>query len=151
LLQTGKRYPIPVVLIDRPGDSYWSGWMGFIKDHLASAGYIGPDDGALFHHTHDVQDAVAVINRFYRRFHSLRFVAGKAIIRMTAGLEESELNRLSAEFADILVEGGGMQLSAAHPKEHDEPELANLPRLVVDFNKRDFARLRQLIDAVNNA
>ena len=25
LLQTGKRYPIPVVLIDQPGDRYWSG------------------------------------------------------------------------------------------------------------------------------
>ena len=35
------------------------------------------------------------------------------------------------------------------PKECDEPELAHLPRLVVDFNKRDFARLRQLIDAIN--
>jgi hypothetical protein len=150
LLQTGKRYPIPVVLIDRPGDSYWSGWMGFIKDHLASAGYIGPADGALFHHTHDVQDAVAVINRFYRRFHSLRFVGGKAVIRMTAGLEEPQVGRLRAEFADLLIDGGGMQPSIALPKERDEPELANLPRLVVDFNKRDFARLRQLIDAINS-
>jgi hypothetical protein len=34
-------------------------------------------------------------------------------------------------------------------KESDEPELAQLPRLVVDFNKKDFARLRQLIDAIN--
>jgi len=25
-----------------------------------------------------------------------------------------------------------------------------LPRLVVDFDKRDFARLRQLIDAINS-
>jgi uncharacterized protein (TIGR00730 family) len=150
LLQTGKRYPIPVVLIDQPGDAYWTGWMGFIKDHLSSAGYIGPADGALFHHTHDVQDAVAVINRFYRCFHSLRFVGGKAVIRMTVALEESQVDRLRAEFTDLLIEGGGMQLSNALPKERDEPELANLPRLVVDFNKRDFARLRQLIDAVNS-
>jgi uncharacterized protein (TIGR00730 family) len=150
LLQTGKRYPIPVVMIDRPGDAYWSGWMDFIKDHLASAGYIGPRDGALFYHTHDVNAAVAVINRFYRRFHSLRFVGGRAVIRMTAGLPGSQVDMLRAEFADLLAEGGGMQLSGALAKESDEPEFAGLPRLVVDFNKKDFARLRQLIDAINS-
>jgi hypothetical protein len=151
LLQTGKRYPIPVVLIDRPGDRYWSGWLDFMQDHLLSAGYIGPGDGAFFHHTQDVEDAVAVIQRFYRRFHSLRFVGGKAVIRMAAELPQSQVDRLCREFADILSEGGGMALSGALPKECDEPELANLPRLVVDFNKKDFARLRQLIDAVNGA
>jgi hypothetical protein len=151
LLQTGKRYPIPVVLIDRPGGNYWSAWMDFVKDHLLSSDYVGPHDGAFFHHTHDVDDAVAVINRFYRRFHSLRFVSGKAVIRMACGLQESHVDTLWQEFADILAEGGGMRSSRALPKECDEPELANLPRLVVDFNKRDFARLRQLIDAINGA
>ena len=151
LLQTGKRYPIPVVLIDRPGDRYWSGWMDFMKDHLLSAGYIGPGDGAFFHHTQDVENAVAVIQRFYRRFHSLRFVGGKAVIRMATGMPQPQVDRLRREFADIIADGGGMTLSGALPKECDEPELANLPRLVVDFNKRDFARLRQLIDAVNGA
>jgi uncharacterized protein (TIGR00730 family) len=151
LLQTGKRYPLPVVLIDRPGDRYWSGWMDFVRDHLLSGGYIGPGDGAFFHHTRDVDDAVAVIHRFYRRFHSLRFVDGKAVIRMAAELQTSQIDRLRQEFADILAEGGGMRLTGALPRECDEPELANLPRLVVDFNKRDFARLRQLIDAINGA
>jgi uncharacterized protein (TIGR00730 family) len=151
LLQTGKRYPLPVVLMDRPGDTYWSACMDFMKNHLSSAGYIGPDDYALFHHTHDVDEAVAVINAFYRRFHSLRLVDGKSVIRMVAGLQKSQVDKLRQEFADIIAEGGGMQLSAPLPKECDEPELATLPRLVVDFNKRDFARLRQLIDAINSA
>jgi uncharacterized protein (TIGR00730 family) len=151
LLQTGKRYPIPVVLIDRPGDRYWSGWLEFMHDHLLPAGYIGPEDGAFFHHTQDVDEAVAVIQRFYRRFQSLRFVGGKAVLRMATGLPQTQVDRLRQEFADIIAEGGEMTLSGALPKECDEPELANLPRLVVDFNKKDFARLRQLIDAVNGA
>jgi uncharacterized protein (TIGR00730 family) len=149
LLQTGKRYPLPVVLIDRPGDSYWSGWMDFVRNHLLSDGYIGPCDGAFFHHTHDVDDAVAVIQRFYIRFHSLRFVDGMAVLRMTAELTELQVEALRTEFADILTAGGGMRLSGALSKERDEPELTALPRLVVDFNKKDFARLRQLIDTVN--
>jgi uncharacterized protein (TIGR00730 family) len=151
LLQTGKRYPIPVVLMDRPGDTYWSGWQDFLRDHLASAGYIGQGDYAFFHHTHDVEEAVAIIQGFYRRFHSLRFVDGKAVVRIRSGLPEPQVEQLRQEFADIITEGGGMRLSGALAKECDEPELANLPRLVVDFNKRDFARLRQLIDAINRA
>jgi hypothetical protein len=150
LLQTGKRYPIPVVLMDRPGDTYWSGWMGFMKDHLASGGYIGPNDFAFFHHTHDVDEAVAVIEGFYRRYHSLRFVAGKSVIRMVSELAEPCIGELKREFADLITAGGDMVLSGALPKECDEPELAHLPRLVVDFDKRDFARLRQLIDAINS-
>jgi len=151
LLQTGKRYPIPVVLIDRPGDRYWSGWLDFMQDHLLSAGYIGPSDGAFFHHTQDVDDAVAAIQWFYRRFHSLRFVGEKAVIRMATGLPQPQVDRLRQEFADVIAKGGEMGLSGPLSKECDEPELANLPRLVVDFNKKDFARLRQLIDAVNGA
>ena len=54
------------------------------------------------------------------------------------------------QFADLITDGGDMVLSGALPKECDEPELAHLPRLVVDFDKRDFARLRQLIDAINS-
>jgi uncharacterized protein (TIGR00730 family) len=150
LLQTGKRYPIPVVLMDRPGDTYWSGWMGFMKDHLASGGYIGPNDFAFFHHTHDVDEAVAVIEGFYRRYHSLRFVGGKSVIRMVSELAEPCIGELKREFADLITGGGDMVLSGALPKECDEPELAHLPRLVVDFDKRDFARLRQLIDAINS-
>jgi hypothetical protein len=123
--------------------------MEFVNRHLAAAGYIGPGDDALFHHTHDVHAAVDHIKGFYRRFHSLRFVDEKAVIRMSDGLEPARLDALRAEFADILVAGGSMRLSVALPKECDEPELAGLARLVVDFNKRDFARLRRFIDAVN--
>jgi uncharacterized protein (TIGR00730 family) len=150
LLQTGKSYPIPVVLMDRPGDRYWAGWKRFLKDHLATGGYIGPNDFAFFHHTHDVDEAVAAIKGFYRRYHSLRFVDGKCVIRMASELPEACIGELRQEFADLIADGGGMELSGALPKECDEPELALLPRLVVDFNKKDFARLRQLIDAINS-
>jgi uncharacterized protein (TIGR00730 family) len=149
LLQTGKRYPIPVVLMDRPEGTYWSGWMAFMKDHLASDGYIGPNDFAFFHYTQDVDEAVALINTFYRRYHSLRFVGGKCVIRLVSEMTDTRIGVLKQEFADLMADGGDMVLSGPLPKECDEPELAHLPRLVVDFDKRDFARLRQLIDAIN--
>jgi hypothetical protein len=40
-------------------------------------------------------------------------------------------------------------LSDALAEERDEPELARLPRLVFEFNRRSFGRLRQLIDLIN--
>jgi hypothetical protein len=150
LLQTGKRNPIPVVLTDRPGDSYWSGWLDFMKDHLTSGGYIGQNDFAFFQQVHDVEDAVAAIKGFYRRYHSLRFVGGKTVVRMVSALQEPRVGELKLEFADLIAPGGDMVLSGALPKECDEPELGQLPRLVFDFNKKDFARLRQLIDAINS-
>ncbi len=35
------------------------------------------------------------------------------------------------------------------PDEYDEPDLMDKPRLVVDFNNRDFGRLRGLINEIN--
>jgi hypothetical protein len=35
------------------------------------------------------------------------------------------------------------------PAEADEHEITHLPRLVMDFNRTNYGRLRQLIDAIN--
>ena len=40
-------------------------------------------------------------------------------------------------------------MSCLLPEEADEEQIADLPRLVVDFNRKDFGRLRKLIDAIN--
>ena len=60
------------------------------------------------------------------------------------------MDTLKKAFADILIPGGDMRLSGPFDDEINEPELAHLPRLVMDFNKRDFGRLRQLVDAIND-
>jgi hypothetical protein len=36
-------------------------------------------------------------------------------------------------------------------QEQNEPELLNLPRLIAGSHRRNFGRLRQLLDAVNEA
>jgi hypothetical protein len=97
----------------------------------------------------DIEEAVAGITAFYRRYHSLRFVGPKTVIRMHSALSAPALARLRHDFSDLTTPGGEMLAAGALPEERDEPEIKELPRLVVDFNKQDFARLRQLIDAVN--
>ena len=55
-----------------------------------------------------------------------------------------------SEFADLLSPGGAITLSAPLPGEVNEQEIAHLPRLVIDFNRKSFGRLRHLIDMVND-
>ena len=56
---------------------------------------------------------------------------------------------LMEKFSDILTPEGVMVLSGPLPAEADEPEIAHLPRLIVDFDRRSFGKLRSLIDTVN--
>jgi hypothetical protein len=71
------------------------------------------------------------------------------VIRLSQPLSEADVARLETDFAAILVPGGGMRLSDALDAESDETDIIELPRLLVDFNNRDFGRLRQLVDAIN--
>ena len=58
------------------------------------------------------------------------------------------LQSLNNEFGDI-VNRGGFTLSDALPDERDEPDLADLPRLIFQFDRRNLGRLRLLIDCLN--
>ena len=44
---------------------------------------------------------------------------------------------------------GPFRVSAALPVEKDEPSLAQMPRLIFVFNRREHGRLRMLIDYLN--
>ena len=58
------------------------------------------------------------------------------------------LRQINARFADMLAEGR-FTVGGPMPEEKDEPDLADLPRLIFHFNRRNYGRLRQLIDCLN--
>ena len=149
LVQTGKRYPIPLVLVDQPGGTYWSNWKQYVEKELLARNYICPDDVHLFTLADSVKDAIEVINCFYRRYHSLRFVKNRLVIRLNSTVDAESITRWKSQFADLLEPKGEFFASSALPEEDDEPRFAHLPRLVLDFNRRNYGRLRQLIDAIN--
>lgn len=149
LLQTGKRDPLPLILVDEPGGDYWRRWLRFFMDELLSRNYINLTDFNLIERVDSAEEAVDRISRFYRRYHSMRYADKKLVIRLNSALAPHAVEELGGSFRDIIEPGGSLYLSAALPEEADEPELAGLPRLVVDFIRRDFGRLRALIDAIN--
>ena len=149
LLQTGKRYPLPLILIDEPEGTYWERLCQFLEKELSGQGYISSDDFRLIETLYRPADAVDRIRHFYSRYHSLRYVQQRLVIRMARSLSSEQVALLGREFADILNPGGTIRTSGPLAEEMDEPDLAHLPRLVLDFNRRDFGRLRQLVDAVN--
>lgn len=149
LVQTGKHSPMPLVLIDEPGGSYWSKWLGFFEGELLRQGYISRNDFRIFERVDSIDMAVQQIKHFYSRYHSLRYVGEKLIIRLHSPLPDKAVAELTRRFAEILTPGGTISLSDSLPQEADEPHIVGLPRLVIDFNRKDFGLLRSLIDAIN--
>ena len=150
LLQTGKRYPMPLIFVDVPQGTYWQRLFSFLENDLAERGYISPDDFRLTERVTRAEDVVSRIRHFYSRYHSLRYVGELMVIRLAADLTGDDIQRLKADFSDLLIPGGDLRLSGPLEEEVNEDELTELPRLVVDFNKRDYGRLRQLVDAIND-
>lgn len=150
LLQTGKRNPMPLVLIDDPGCTYWMELIRLFEKELRARRYIHPSDLSLFEKVCSVDDAVGAISHFYRRYHSLRYVRGRLVIRMTSPIGKREIDLLKKEYADILVPGGTIETSGPSKEEKQDDDVVELPRIVIDFDRHYFGRLHHLIDAIND-
>lgn len=148
LLQTGKTNPLPVVFIDSPGGTYWKAWRAYVEDELLTRGLISEEDFSLFKVTDNVDTAVQEVVNFYKNYHSLRFVRDQLVIRLNKPVDRKMLDHLNDSFLDILV-GGKFDETKALPDEANEPKLLPLPRIVFNFNRKSFGRLRQMINAVN--
>jgi len=70
------------------------------------------------------------------------------VFRLTQVPTPELVERINAEFSDILVEGKFITTGPL-PEERDEPAVIALPRLAFRFNRRSLGRLRQLVDFIN--
>jgi uncharacterized protein (TIGR00730 family) len=150
LMQTGKARVIPVVLLDRPGGNYWQTWMKFLTDHLFKIGFVSPEDFYFFKIAHSVKEAVDEILQFYKVYHSARWVGEQLVIRICQPLSSRAIVDLNKNFADLVREGEIVQGSALR-QEKNEPEIWDLPRVILTPYRRSFGRFRQLIDAINSS
>jgi hypothetical protein len=119
-----------------------------VREHLLRDQLISPDDLNLYHITDDAAEAVKIVTRFYRNFHSSRFVKDLFVIRLKHAPPETAIAAMNEDFADIIT---GQPIKRIEPtsEEREDTEYMEMPRIAFGFNRRDYGRLRQLIDVLN--
>lgn len=147
LAQTGKYGPAPIVLIGEPGSDYWYALDQYTRDYLLRERLISPDDPSLYTITDNLETACEVIQRFYQVYHSSRYVGSTLVLRLNHPLSDAAIASLNAGFSDILIQGAIVP-SGALPEEQGDPTEV-LPRLVLEFDRRNMARLLQMIHRIN--
>ncbi|MCE9582651.1 MAG: LOG family protein [Planctomycetes bacterium] len=146
LVQTGKTVPIPLVMVDTSGGTFWAAWHEFVE-RLIYRGLVSAEDNHLFKICTSVTDACDEICNFYRVYNSSRYVKGKFVIRLNQPVSAETVARLKKDFVDI--HGGDLESTAPLPDEAHEERVVHLPRIAMNFNRRNQGRLRQLIDILN--
>ncbi len=145
LVQTGKASMVPIVMLEGAGNRYWESFDQWIQENLLARGLISPEDTSLYHIAHTAADAVEHITRFYRTYHSSRYVRDDLVIRLQHRLRDDDVRALEQEFR-VLIRGGGMVQRGPLDVEDDH---LDLPRLVFTHTRNRFGLVRRLIDRIN--
>ncbi|HLO40517.1 MAG TPA: LOG family protein [Phycisphaerales bacterium] len=145
LVQTGKTSMVPIVMIEGAGGSYWKTWDEWTRSQLLGNGWISPEDNGLYYLAKDPRDGVEHIIKFYRNYHSSRYVDDQYVIRLKHPLKDEDIARLSHEFAAIIKTGSITQRGPFT----EEDEWPQLPRLAFHHTRSKFGLVRRLIDRIN--
>jgi uncharacterized protein (TIGR00730 family) len=148
LIQTGKADPAPIVLLDEPGGTFWSGFDRFVRQEVASRHLVDEDDLDLYLLTNDVEAAATEVLTFTRSYHSLRWVGDRLVVRLRHAPTDDELADLQARFGPIATDGR-IERTAALPPEVKDADEVDLPRIVLRYNGFAAGELRRLINALN--
>jgi len=124
-------------------------WKSYIQKELLSNNMVDETDMELFFVTDRAEDAVDEICRFYKRYHSSRYVDDQFVIRLNQPLSEETVAEINTSFADILSEGCFEQVVG--PLEGEDEAYPGKSRLVCMFNRRSAGRIRLLINKINEA
>ncbi|HAX46884.1 MAG TPA: TIGR00730 family Rossman fold protein [Nitrospina sp.] len=149
LFQTGKSLPRPIILLEPESGDYWKTWLAWVKAVLVKNKFISPDDMNLFQLMHSAKEACRAIHDFYRVYHSLRYFKGLTVLRFVRPIPQKVIDRLNAEFNDIVTEGEiyASSMLKGEIKSHDVTH--EMPRLVFKFDMHSFGRLNLMIRNIN--
>ena len=95
-----------------------------------------------------VDEAIKYIEDFYRIYHSIRYVSGLTVMRLNKEISPKTLKLINQEFKDILT-SGEIKRSPPTNKEIQDEEYLSLPRILMNFNMRDYGRLCEMIHVIN--
>jgi uncharacterized protein (TIGR00730 family) len=148
LLQTGKAPPMPVILMELPGEDYWENWDKFIREQLLARKFISAEDLSLYRISHSPEEVVGYIRSYYATYNSMRQVRDQLVIRLEKELPDSHIRKLNESFPDLL-KSGKIAKTAAFKEESDEPALMDKPRIAFRNNKKSAGRLNEMILMIN--
>ncbi|MEI7755832.1 MAG: TIGR00730 family Rossman fold protein [bacterium] len=148
LTQTGKGVPVPIVLLDLPGDRFWHSIDDMIRNQLLVRGLVSPEDLALYRVCDSIEDATSEIQGFYRNYHSVRYIGKHLIMRLNTEPSAHLINVLNDKFGS-LCRTGGFEVVPPHSAEKTENDQLEKFRLRFDPNRSDAGGLRELINFLN--
>ncbi|MCA8985213.1 MAG: TIGR00730 family Rossman fold protein [Planctomycetaceae bacterium] len=148
LVQTGKRDLMPISLISVAEEDYWDHFHQYVIDQLLAPGLISEEDTSLYRINKTVDEAVNEIMSFYSVYHSMRYVRGRLVLRLHRDPSPEFMDRLNDQFSSLCTTGR-IDKTCADEVEQDEEHLLHLPRICLQFNRRDMGRLRQMVDVIN--
>ncbi len=148
LTQTGKGVPVPIVLLDAPGDPFWEGVDTFVREQLIARGLVSATDVDLYTITNDCNEAARIIEAFYANYDSVRFVGDQVVIRMRQGPNDEQLGDLNERFGHLASSG---EIHRAEPfkVERRTDDKVDLDRISFMFAKRGYSDLVALIRELN--
>jgi len=148
LTQTGKGVPVPIVLLDAPGDPFWEGVDTFVREQLIARGLVSADDIDLYTITNDCDEAARIITSFYANYDSLRFVGDNLVIRLRQGPTDDQLVALNERFGH-LASSGMIERAEPFRLERRDDDKVDLDRVAFKFAKRGYSDLVAMIRELN--
>jgi uncharacterized protein (TIGR00730 family) len=157
LIQTGKAALLPLVLLEGehpeggwegtppPSEPYWTAFDRLLREQLMARGWISPEDTDLYYIAKDAEDAADHVCKFYRNYHSSRYVGDNLVIRLRHRLDDAQVEALGEEFAGLIASGGVTQRG---PFEVETDHL-DLPRVVFHHTRHQYAIVKQFIERLN--
>ena len=148
LTQTGKGMPVPIVLLDEPGDPYWEAVDGLMQQ-LVRRGLVSAGDTALYTITDSCDEACRIIDEFYANYDSIRFVGDHMVMRMQHGPTDAQLADLNERYGHFVVDGTIHRAEPYKIEVRDNDKL-DLERIAFHFTRHGYDDIIRLIGDINS-
>lgn len=132
LLQTGKKSPTPVVLLDPEGSGFFAPLVSLV-DQIESGGFASPADRNLFTIAESEASALEQVQRFWSNYVSFEGDGRTGFMTLTRPVPAASLTDLDSTFAPFA------------PFRYDPSS----SRLSFRFSSRNYGLLHRLIRVVN--
>lgn len=148
LQQTGKMVPVPIVLLDKPGGSYWSHFKDFIVAELEAQGYVTKGDMDRVFITDSVEAAVTEVTNFWANYASIRWFGDRLVMRVKKAPNDNQLLTLNQKFKHLVLRGE-IERTGAFEQEIKEGDALDLERITFIPDQRQIGDLHRIIRVLN--